>query len=301
MLILVAAVISSNNGVAAKKLNVIYAVNAGGDNFEDSDGIVYQKDPSTQGVASDYGLRLNIDRVPLQDAVLYQTERYSHTDFGYDIPVKEDGSYVLVVKFAEVYFRSPGQKVFNVVLNSAHLIAQDLDIFANVGYATAHDEIIPFQVSGKGKKLNLGGQTSDIVRGTVRLDFMKGHADNPKVNAFYVVKGSIHDIPQLPPPSWDADNDQDETEEEEEPYFHSEDDEDIHFSRSDLGNEAVSSLNTVGRRQTVWKKINIRSGQPVEDPWDREPVLVVYMPLFGSIAASADSIFIVRCVLGEKY
>ena len=49
--------------------------------------------------------------MPQNDQILYQTERY-HTDtFGYDIPVKEDGWYLLVLKFSEVYFNAPNMKV----------------------------------------------------------------------------------------------------------------------------------------------------------------------------------------------
>ena len=63
------------------------------------------------GTASDYGKQLIIARVPQNDQILYQTERY-HTDtFGYDIPVKEDGWYLLVLKFSEVYFNAPNMKV----------------------------------------------------------------------------------------------------------------------------------------------------------------------------------------------
>lgn len=43
--------------------------------------------------------------------VLYQTERYHHSTFGYEIPLKGDGEYVLVLKFSEVYFNAPDQKV----------------------------------------------------------------------------------------------------------------------------------------------------------------------------------------------
>jgi hypothetical protein len=43
--------------------------------------------------------------------VLYQTERYHTSTFGYDIPVAEDGHYLLILKFSEVYFNAPNMKV----------------------------------------------------------------------------------------------------------------------------------------------------------------------------------------------
>src|SRR5688500_16092175 len=86
--------------------NVIFAVNCGGDAHTDRHGIRYTKDPLKIGISSDYGKQLQrIGRVPPGDEILYQTERYHHTSFGYDIPVDSDGEYVMVLKFCEVYFQ----------------------------------------------------------------------------------------------------------------------------------------------------------------------------------------------------
>ena len=71
----------------------------------------YNRDPQTIGEASDYGKTMLIQRVAPQDQVLYQTERFHHDDFSYSIPLKEDGDYVLVLKFCEVWFNAPNQKV----------------------------------------------------------------------------------------------------------------------------------------------------------------------------------------------
>lgn len=92
---------------------VIYAINAGGEAFTDSLGIKYERDPlfGKVGTASDYGKQLLIGRVPPNDQILYQTERYHHSTFGYDIPINDDGDYVMVLKFCEVYFNSPNMKV----------------------------------------------------------------------------------------------------------------------------------------------------------------------------------------------
>ena len=90
---------------------VIYAINAGGDAHIDVHGIRYDADPAEFGVASDYGKSMPIQRVPPQDAVIYQTERYDLNSFSYDIPVEDEGDYVLVLKFSEVWFAASGQKV----------------------------------------------------------------------------------------------------------------------------------------------------------------------------------------------
>lgn len=177
---------------------VIYAINAGGDAFTDSLGIKYDRDPlfGKVGTASDYGKRLLIGRVPPNDQILYQTERYHHSTFGYDIPIREDGDYVMVLKFCEVYFNAPNMKVFDIVLNGDHTIVADLDIYDRVGHGVAHDEYVSFSVI-RGK-LYYNEEESDIRGGKIRVEFIKGYRDNPKINAVYVVKGKVSDVPKLP-------------------------------------------------------------------------------------------------------
>ncbi|CAL1284607.1 unnamed protein product [Larinioides sclopetarius] len=176
---------------------IIYAINAGGESHVDTDGIHYRRDPlhGRIGTASDYGKQLIISRIPRTDQILYQTERYHHATFGYEIPVNKDGDYVLVLKFCEVYFSSPGMKVFDVTLNGVHTVVSDLDIFAKVGKGVAYDEYIPFTI--KGNKLIINEEESEH-DGKIRVEFIKGYRDNPKINAIYVMRGSLADIPQLP-------------------------------------------------------------------------------------------------------
>lgn len=102
---------------------MIYAVNAGGDEFVDSNGIKYEKDRLSVGTSSEYGKSLlMIGRVKQKDEILYQTERYHTSTFGYEIPIEGDGDYLLILKFCEVYFNSPNMKVFDVVLNGKHIL-----------------------------------------------------------------------------------------------------------------------------------------------------------------------------------
>ena len=53
------------------------------------------------------------------DDPLYQSERYG--DFSYAIPVAT-GDYLVTLKFAEIYWTQPGQRVFNVLLEGAKVI-----------------------------------------------------------------------------------------------------------------------------------------------------------------------------------
>lgn len=90
---------------------VIYAVNCGGGKHTDRFGVRYIADDNRVGTASEFGRSLTISRVHPDDMMLYQTERYHTSSFTYDIPLHEEGDYVLITKYAEVYFQHPGGKV----------------------------------------------------------------------------------------------------------------------------------------------------------------------------------------------
>lgn len=193
---------------------IIYAINAGGPAHTDIYGIHYEKDPlqGRIGTASDFGRSLvMIGRVNPKDEILYQTERYHHSTFGYDIPANQDDDYVLVLKFSEVYFNAPNMKVFDVVLNGDHTIVADLDIFDKVGRGVAHDEYIPYTI--RNGKLYYNEEESDIRGGKIKVEFIKGYRDNPKINALYVMRGKIDEVPKLPPHVW-PESDADEVPEE---------------------------------------------------------------------------------------
>ncbi len=149
---------------------IIFALNAGGESHTDSNGVRYRRDYLADGVPSDYGRSLDIQRVPQQDKILYQTERYATETFGYTIAMPSgDGDYVLWLKFSEVWFNAPGQKVFDIAIND-NIAVEGLDIFGKVGRGVAHDEIIPFQI--RQNKLILNGKASPF-SSEIRVDFVK--------------------------------------------------------------------------------------------------------------------------------
>lgn len=192
---------------------VIFAVNCGGESHVDSHGIKYQRDPLTIGTASDYGRNLVIHRIPQQDQIIYQTERYHTDSFRYEIPINSDGHYVLILKFSEVWFTAPNQKVFDVILNNEHSVVEGLDIYAKVGRGMAHDEYIPFEISKN--KLKFRDESSSFSN-SLSVEFAKTDRDNPKVNAMIVMKGTMDDVPVLPPlPGRDRQTREEEEEEEE--------------------------------------------------------------------------------------
>jgi len=177
--------------------DAIYAVNCGGDAHTDMFGINYEKDDNRVGVSSDYGKQLMIGRVPQQDQILYQTERYHSSTFGYDMPVEGDGDYLLVLKMSEVYFNAPNMKVFDVVLNGDLTVVSDLDIYEKVGRGVAHDEYIEFSIEGN--RILYQGEESEISAGMIRVEFIKSYRDNPKINSIVLIKGTLDDWPKLPP------------------------------------------------------------------------------------------------------
>ncbi|XP_075774673.1 malectin-like [Pelodiscus sinensis] len=193
-LVLAALLGASRAGLAD---NVIWAVNAGGEAHVDVNGIHFRRDPleGRVGRASDYGVKLPILRSNTEDQILYQTERYNEETFGYEVPIKEEGDYVVVLKFAEVYFAQSQQKVFDVRLNG-HVVVKDLDIFDRVGHSTAHDEMIPISIR-KGK-LSVQGEVSTFT-GKLHIEFVKGYYDNPKICALYILQGTVDDVPKLQP------------------------------------------------------------------------------------------------------
>ena len=79
------------------------------------------------------------------DPDLYQTERWASEDFSYYLKLSQNGKYVLVLKFSEVYFNSPGEKVFDTSLGK-ETIVRHLDVYSKVGKATAYDEYIEFEL-----------------------------------------------------------------------------------------------------------------------------------------------------------
>uniref|UniRef100_A0A336LE26 CSON007593 protein n=1 Tax=Culicoides sonorensis TaxID=179676 RepID=A0A336LE26_CULSO len=253
---------------------VIYAINAGGDEHQSSDGILYQKDPLTVGTASDYGKNLlMIGRVQEEDEILYQTERYHTSTFGYDLPASTDGDYVLILKFCEVYFNAPNQKVFDVILNGDHTVVSDLDIFSLVGRGTAHDEYVYFSIS-RGK-LYFKEEESDIRGGKIRIEFIKGYRDNPKINAIALIKGDVENVPKLPPLN---------TESSTESFVDSAGSDEVVTEKS------ASASSTSSKEQTSQQKVRKTSGPKQPNPYTLDESSMM-LPIFVALGLFIPLLF----------
>lgn len=100
------------NFVTTNNHQLIFSINAAGSEHTDSNGIYYSKDSHfyelTDG-RSDYGSHY-IHGVKLQDRILYRTEKWG-PKFSYNIPIEDDGQYLLVLKFCEVHFTTTNSRV----------------------------------------------------------------------------------------------------------------------------------------------------------------------------------------------
>lgn len=124
--------------------NEAVRVNAGGPAYTDSQSQTWSADSGFLQGAS-YSTTAAITGTG--DPALYQTEHYNTGNLAYQTSVP-NGSYTVKLKFAELYWTSPGQRVFNVQLNGAQ-VATNLDIFAAAGGINkAYDVSYPVTVSG---------------------------------------------------------------------------------------------------------------------------------------------------------
>ena len=173
--------------------NVVVAINCGGPEFRTKSGVTYQKDMYYEGgEASDFGMNSEIKNT--KDKEIYQTERWSSEDLDYNIPLKKDGKYVLVLKFSEVYFNSKGEKVFDFKIGDTTIL-ENIDIYEKVGKNNAYDEFIEFEL--KNNKIFVDGKEAangyDEENKKLQISFDKKDKDNPKINAILIVKGTLKD------------------------------------------------------------------------------------------------------------
>ena len=177
------------------KSKVVLAINCGGDEYVDSNGITYEEDNYFDtGKTSDHGLNYDISNT--EDQELYQTERWSPDTLTYSLPLRNPGKYVLILKFSEVYFQRANEKIFDIALGK-NTVIKNLDIFAKVGHAAALDEFIEFELKSNGKVfINESKELKeayDSKEKVLKLKFLKGKRDNPKINAILLIKGGIKD------------------------------------------------------------------------------------------------------------
>jgi PKD repeat protein len=110
------------------------------------------------------------------DPDLYRSERYGNFQYQFTVP---DGNYQVTLKFAEIYWDSVGQRVFNVDIEGTRVMS-NVDLNALVGKNTAYDRT--FAVSVSDGILNINFQTIQ---------------DNAKISAIEVVSGTPTPAPPV--------------------------------------------------------------------------------------------------------
>jgi phosphatidylinositol-3-phosphatase len=138
-------------------------VNAGGAAYVGGDGRAWQAD-------SGYSAgRTYVSTAPIggtSDGALYDSERYGTLTYTFAVV---NGTYLVTLKFAELYWSAPGQRVFNVSINGQQVLT-NFDILANVARNTAIDRSFTTSVTG----------------GTLSIAFITV-VDNAKIDAIEVV------------------------------------------------------------------------------------------------------------------
>jgi large repetitive protein len=139
-------------------------VNAGGAAYTDTLAQTWSADKGFSG-GSAASTSSNISNTA--DPKLYQTERYGNFTYQFSVP---NGTYNVLLKFAEFYWTKTGQRIFNVSINGTPVLT-NFDIVAAAGAPlTAIDKTFPVTVT------NL----------QVTIQFTSGSADLPKVSALKI-------------------------------------------------------------------------------------------------------------------
>jgi hypothetical protein len=147
-------------------------VNSAGAAYTDSQGQVWSVDTGFTGgsAATPSG---TVDILNTTDDTLYRSERWGAFNYSFAVPA---GNYAVTLKFAETYFSSVGQRLFNVAINGTTVLS-NFDIVAAAGGAnTAVD-----------RTFTVSATTGNI---TIQFIHVTGQPDDPKVDAIQIVSSS---------------------------------------------------------------------------------------------------------------
>ena len=165
-------VMNANKNITANftKLEgtIIFATNCGGASYTASDGVKYSADVNFSS-GSTYSSGAAI--AGTTDDKLYQSERWN-SSFSYNIPVP-NGTYQVMLMFAEIYNNEANTRVFNVAMEGAAVLT-NLDIWLEVGKNTAFNTF------------NL----VTVTDGELNISFT-GTKDNAKVSAIKILQLAV--------------------------------------------------------------------------------------------------------------
>jgi parallel beta-helix repeat protein len=154
-------------------------INAGGPAYTDPSGKQWAADNgSNGGYVFTTGRTISGTTTP----VLYQTQRWSDQPLGYQLNVP-NGSYTLTLKFAELYFSAPQQRVFSVSVNGQTVLS-NFDIVAQAGGAfRAVDRSFPVSVTGGKIVIQMASSIDDPAINAIELSTMAAPKSILRVNS----------------------------------------------------------------------------------------------------------------------
>ncbi|CAG9312392.1 unnamed protein product [Blepharisma stoltei] len=166
---------------------IVLAINSGGSAYTSSFGFSYSDDiyytPATNKVSNLAGINI-ADTV---DEFIYQSERWNSETWGYDLPISTDGTYVLILQFAEIIFSAANYRVFTVKIGD-YVVANNLDLYATVGYHIAYDIFTTFTLSNNTILIS-GNTVSGAYSGGNLLVRFYLVVENPKLSGIVLVSG----------------------------------------------------------------------------------------------------------------
>jgi parallel beta-helix repeat protein len=119
-------------------------VNCGGGQYTDLSGLTWSSDTGSSG-GSTYSTSASISNS--SSPTLYQSHRWNRGSLDYSFQVP-NGTYTVTLKFAEIYWRNPGARVFSVWINNQQVLG-NFDVFAAGGANNAVDRSFQVQSSGQ--------------------------------------------------------------------------------------------------------------------------------------------------------
>jgi hypothetical protein len=153
------------NAIAVTAGSPAVRIHAGGAAVTDAAGNVWSADTSYSG-GTPWSTTQNV--AGTATPALYQTCRYGN-GFSYQFNVA-NGSYNVLLKFAEISRTAVGQRVFSVVINGTTVLSNFDIVAAAGGPLIAVDRTFPVTVSG----------------GTITVQFLTGASDLPLINAIQI-------------------------------------------------------------------------------------------------------------------
>jgi C1A family cysteine protease len=133
----------STIAVTVQNTAPVIAVNSGGNNVNYQD-LTWAKDNGFTTPSGVYSNPLNFENP------IYQSER--NGTFSYNFTVN-NGSQTVTLKFAELRYRVPGRRIFNVIINGNTVIS-NLDLVKAAGYGIPYDRSFTVNVTNQQIKID---------------------------------------------------------------------------------------------------------------------------------------------------